>query len=392
MILMMGQGIVAPVLPLYAQSFGVGTATIGLAITSFGAARLLMNMPAGYISERYGRRRLLIAGAATAALGSLAAGLADSFAWLVASLFVAGTGAAAYGTGAIILLAEITEAENRGRVMSVFQGSTLLGAAVGPAVGGLVAEAFGLGAPFFLLATLSALGAVLTFARMPAARDETVDDPAISGDATDQSPLRTARSLLKSRDFLLVSMLTVAIFVTRTGGRLTLLPLVGENRLGMSAGALGLVFAMMMVLNLVALLPAGAIVDRFGRKAVIVPSALLTGVALILFAVCNDVWAFVLAGVFLGLGTGILGPAPAAYAADLAPPRQHGITMSIYRTFSDGGLVAGPLLLGGLAQLSGLGTALAFDAVLIVLVALLFGALARETLRRTATPHPHDVV
>ncbi len=396
MVVMMGFGIISPVLPLYAQSFGVGTAMIGLTITVFGAARLVMNLPAGFLSERYGRRLLLVGGPAVTALGSLAGGLAPTFGWLIASRFVAGAGSAIYMTGAMILLTDITTGENRGRMMSVFQGSLLAGVSVGPAVGGFMAEAFGLAAPFFLVAALAGLATLWSFGRMP----ETVhlsreSERIIAEESRDKPPPRqTARqsilSLLARPDFLLVSMLTMSIFLTRTGGRLTLLPLVGDG-LGMSPGILGLVFAMMAVLQLIVLVPGGTMIDKLGRKAVIVPSALVTGVALVLFAVSGNVWVFVLAAVIHGFGTGILGPAPAAYAADIAPPGMRGVTMGLYRTFGDAGFVIGPVMLGGLADLAGFGWALTFDAMVLVSFALLFALFARETLRRPAVPQPQEV-
>ena len=387
MVVMMGQGIISPVLPLYAQSFGVGTAMIGLTISVFGAARLVVNLPAGFISERYGRRILLFGGPAVTALGSLAGGLAPTFAWLIASRFVAGAGSAMYMTGAIILLTDITTDENRGRLMSIYQGSMLMGISLGPAVGGFVAEGFGLAAPFFLVAVLAVMAMAWSFGRMP----ETVDilrDASRTGDGGEVqlSPRQTTRqsvlSLLTRPGFLLVCLLTMSIFLTRTGGRLTLLPLLGENRLGLSPGALGLVFTMMIVLNLAVLMPTGTLIDKIGRKAVIVPSALVTGVALVLFAVSGNVWIFILAGVIHGIGTGIVGPAPAAYAADIAPPGMRGITMGLYRTFGDAGFVIGPVLLGALADLAGFGWALAFNALVLVSFALLFAVFARETLKR----------
>ena len=395
MVVMMGQGIISPVLPLYAQSFGVGTTMIGLTIAVFGAARLVVNLPAGFISERYGRRVLLFGGPAVTALGSLAGGLAPTFAWLIASRFVAGAGSAMYMTGAIILLTDITTDENRGRLMSIYQGSMLMGISLGPAVGGFVAEGFGLAAPFFLVAVLAVMAMAWSFGRMP----ETVDilrDASRIGDGGEVqlSPRQTTRqsvlSLLTRPGFLLVCLLTMSIFLTRTGGRLTLLPLVGENRLGLSPGALGLVFTMMTVLNLAVLMPTGTLIDKMGRKAVIVPSALVTGVALVLFAVSGNVWIFILAGVIHGIGTGIVGPAPAAYAADIAPPGMRGITMGLYRTFGDAGFVIGPVLLGALADLAGFGWALAFNALVLVSFALLFAVFARETLKRPVVPQPQE--
>lgn len=397
-VVMMGHGIISPVLPLYAQSFGVGTAMIGLTITVFGAARLVVNLPAGFLSERYGRRFLLFGGPAVMALGSLASGFAPTFGWLIASRFVSGAGSAMYMTGALILLTDITTDENRGRLMSIYQGSLLAGVAIGPAVGGFVAQAFGLAAPFFLVAALAGLAMLWSFGRMPetAQRQREATPPPERREGEAAPALETARqsvlSILARPGFLLVCLLTLSIFLTRTGGRLTLLPLVGENRLGMSPGALGLVFAMMAVLNLLTLAPAGTMIDKLGRKAVIVPSALLTGAALVLFAVSGEVWVFILAGVLHGFGTGIVGPAPAAYAADVAPAGMRGVTMSLYRTFGDAGFVIGPVLLGSLADLAGFGWALAFNALVLVSIALLFAVFARETLRRPAAPQPHEAV
>ena len=392
MVVMMGFGIISPVLPLYAQSFGVGIAMIGLTITVFGVARLLVNLPAGFLSERYGRRLLLVGGPAVTALGSLAGGLAPTFGLLIASRFVAGAGSAIYMTGAMILLTDITSDENRGRLMSIYQGSLLAGVSLGPAVGGFVAEGFGLAAPFFLVAALAGLATLWSFARMP----ETVhlsreEAKAVADESPDKTaPRQTARqsvlSLLRRPDFLLVSMLTMSIFLTRTGGRLTLLPLVGANRLDISPGILGLIFAMMTVLQLIVLAPGGTMIDKVGRKAVIVPSALVTGVALVLFALSGQVWMFIMAAVIHGFGTGILGPAPAAYAADIAPPGMRGISMGLYRTFGDAGFVIGPVALGALADLIGFGPALTLNAVVLVSVAMLFAIFARETLRRPPIP------
>jgi MFS family permease len=391
-VVMMGQGIISPVLPLYAESFGVGTAAIGLTITAFGVARLVVNLPAGFISERHGRRLLLFGGPAITVVGSVASGLAPTFAWLLVSRFVAGAGSAMYMTGAMILLTDITSDENRGRVMSIYQGSLLAGVSLGPAVGGFVAQGFGLDAPFYVVAVLALLAMFLSFGRMPETVHEARRAARPGGDDNPPSGRGAVLSLLARPDFLLVCMLSGSIFLTRTGGRLTLIPLLGENRLGMSPALLGAVFTMMTLLNLATLAPAGTMIDRLGRKAVIVPSALVTGSALVLFAVSGNVGLFVIAAVIHGLGTGIVGPAPAAYAADIAPPGLRGVSMGLFRTFGDAGFVIGPVLLGALADLAGFGWALAFNALILVSIALLFAVFARETLRRPVVPEPQEAI
>ncbi len=398
-VVMLGHGIISPVLPLFAESFGVQVALVGTTVGAFGLARLFVDLPAGYLSERWGRRILLVGGPAVTALASVASGLSPNLWVLLAFRFLAGAGSAMYMTGALIYLAEITDETNRGRLMSIYQGSLLLGAGSGPAVGGFVAALLGYRAPFYVVGALAAAVTVWAFARMPEPGRSGVKEegasPADQGAAGAQPPAATPqtsriaarpqagiRDVLLRADFLMVGLLTFILFGTRVGSRLTILPLMGDSRLGMSEWGLGLVFSMMAFLNLVVLAPSGVMADRFGRKAVIVPATFMTGLAILLFAVSNHVWLFVLAGVVLGVGAGVAGPAPAAYAADIAPPGLRGVTMGLYRTFGDLGFFLGPILAGWLADVSSFGWALGVNAALLALCALLFGLLARETVQR----------
>ena len=400
-VVMMGHGIISPILPLFAQTFGVGAALAGLSISIFGFARLITNLPAGLISDRYGRRILLVGGPVVVCVSSILSGLAPDFWTLIAFRFIAGVGSAMYMTGAMVMLADITTPGNRGRVMSLYQGSILIGVSLGPAVGGGVAELFGVRAPFHVVGVLAGLGAVWSFVRMPANPDQiTLGDSETYGveaespyddDYDDSfSPSRgtfsVVRALLARPEFALVCVLNMSIFLTRTGGRLTIVPLIAEEEIGLSFGELGAIFTMMTVLNLMMLLPVGTILDRYGRKSVILPSALMMGAGLCLFAVSTQVSTFVLAAIILGIGSGILGPAPAAYAADVAPEQARGLAMGLFRTFGDIGFVLGPVGLGLLADLAGFTFALVFDAVLLVAFALMFVLFARETIVRRRTP------
>jgi len=381
-IIMLGQGVISPVLPLYAKDFGVSAALVGASISVFGLARLLFNLPAGLLSDRFGRRLMLVGGPAITALGSVLSAFAGDIWQLLAFRFVAGIGSAMFMTAAITLVTDISTPENRGRMLSLYQGSLLVGVSAGPAVGGAMAELFGLRSPFLLVGVLAALCAVWALRAMPETHRRAPVSEA-SSEAVRARPTAAAslRPLLGNVPLLLVSMVTFSIFFTRTGSRQTVLALQGNEELGLSAGALGGVFAMMALINLVTIAPSGAWADRFGRKRVIVPSAFLAAGALVLFAVTSDLTMFLIAAVLLALGTGLSGPAPAAYAADVIPENARGLGMGLFRTYSDIGFVVGPPLLGWIADATGdFGWALALNAVLIATCALAFGLFARETL------------
>lgn len=314
-IIMLGIGIVGPVTPLYAQSFGVGAAMVGGLTTSFGIARILMNIPAGTLTERIGRRPLLILGPLITALAALLTGLAAQFGQLIVFRFLQGLGSAAQTTAAMTVMADITDREGRGRAMSFYQGSLLLGSGVGPTVGGFVAERFGYRAPFFLYAALAAMAALWALLRVPEMRGfQAGGAPRHRTDArANVSAGKVVWAHLTDSNFLLISLVTLAIFFTRTGSRSTVLPLFGNNRLGLSPGQLGLAFTLIAAFNLVTINWSGLLSDKYGRKAVIVPAALLSGLSLMAFSYCRSYVAFLASGALLGVGTGMAGPAPAAY-------------------------------------------------------------------------------
>ncbi len=373
----LGFGIVVPVLPLYASSFGVSQAAIGLAIAIYGLGRLLFDLPMGQLTDRFGRRTILLAGTLITAIGSLLCGLAGDFAQLIAFRFVAGIGAATVLTGAQVMLADISTRENRGRVMSIYQGAFLFAVGFGPTPGGFIADLLGYRAPFFSFAGLGLLAGLIAFAALP----ETRAFGRLPGgrDAPGVDSRAAARQLLASTGFVLVCLVSFAQFFARTGAIFSVVPVVGHDRIGLSPSQIGVAITMGNMLNFAVIWISGWLVDRYGRKAVIVPSTVVSASAFFAFALADSYNPFVLGALLWGIGGGIGGAAPAAYAADLAPPGANGITMGIYRTVADAGYVVGPALIGFVADQVGTSPALAMTAVLFLLVAALFGALAPET-------------
>jgi MFS family permease len=374
-LVMSGQGVISPVLPLFARSFGVSAASVGLTLSAFAVARLVLNVPLGMASDRYGRRPLLVAGPLVTGLGMIGSGFAEGIPDLLFWRLIAGAGSAMYMTGAQVYLVDISTQQNRARVLGANQGALLVGVSLGPGLGGVLAEAFGFRLPFFAVGVAALLTSVYGYLRLP--ETHAPRRPRRLGGPIEPS----GRRLLGSRDFLAVSLLTAMVFLTRAGGRFTVFPLLAAAEFGYGARSIGALFTAMALINLIGLGPAATLTDRVGRKAAILPSGLVTAAALALIAWTGDSTVFLGAALLLAVGTSIMGPAPAAYAADVAPRQVRGLAMGLYRSAGDLGFVVGPVLLGAIADATTLGGALAANAVIVLAVTLLFAALARERRR-----------
>ena len=108
------------------------------------------------------------------------------------------------------------------------------------------------------------------------------------------------------------------------------------------------------------------------------PGAVLTAFGLVLYVFSHSFGMFLLASVVLGIGTGVVGPSPAAYVADLAPPGRQGVTIGLYRTFGDLGGFVGPVFVGWFADMASFGWALSVNAALVVVSAVAMAVLATE--------------
>ena len=238
-----GQGMVAPILPLYADSLGVSVATVGLVISVFGLARFMTNIPTAILAQRYGRRLPLVVGPFIAAFGNGMAGLVDSLELLMLFRFIAGIGSAAFITGAVIFIGDISTIANRGRMMSVYQSSFILGISSGPVVGGLIAEIFGLRAPFLAVGALSIMSGVWAFFKVPETlKTEHVDIEQSGNNDKVIVENESKYSLVFSRGFILIALVFMITFFTRAGAQFTLLPLIGSKDLGLSPGQIGAIF------------------------------------------------------------------------------------------------------------------------------------------------------
>lgn len=386
-----GFGSIVPVTPLYADSFGVSDAAVGLTIAVYGLARFATSVPAGRIADSLGRRPLLAMGGVITVLGNALCAFAPDYPTFLIGRFVAGTGASMVLSGGQTVMADITEPATRGRVMGLYMGVFLFAVGIGPVPGGILATQFGLAAPFVANAVLASVVAVIAWFRVPETRDFQVDP-----NAAKPAPLSLLDQLRLVRTIPalgLISLVSFAIFFCRTGALFNVMPIDAERRLHLGPAQIGLALGMVSIVGLALAYPSGMLVDRFGRKFVISPATLLTGIALILFALVPNWELFMGASIVWAMASGISGAAQGAYAADVAPVGRVGAALGSYRMVGEAGYVAGPLTLGYISDIGSARLAYFVAAGLVIATGLAFTLLAPETMQpksagRSATTAP----
>jgi MFS transporter, DHA1 family, multidrug resistance protein len=367
-LVMSGNGLVAPMLSIYAKTFAASTTLAGMVITIFGLARLLVNYPAGAVSQRYGRRHLLGAGPAIIAVGSAGAALAPSIEWLLFWRFVQGAGSGIYMTVSSAALADLARQGDRGRIMALQQTVMWLGSGLGPGIGGFLAYHLGLSAPFWAYGAVGAAAALMVWFCL----DETTEqvDLGVAASQSTEAP----QQLWELPAFTSLCLLYFATFFTRTASQWLLIPLIAVGRFKMAVDTVGLALTMLAVGTFVVLPLSGSVIDRFGAGRATVVAVLTSASALALLALGQSP-VFFWAGLFLlGVGIGVSSPATSVLSAEILPRSRYGPGMGMLRTFGDAGFVVGPILVGVLDDFgsSGVVGGLLFNVSLLVLAVVIF--------------------
>lgn len=345
--LSLGLGIVSPILPVYAKSFEVSYAAASLVISLAGVGRLIADLPAGFLVDRAGARSVVLAAPLLAAIGGFGAGLAADFSTLLGFRFLMGVGMALWFVARSTIVAERVSYGKRGRVMSLFMTANLGGIAAGPFIGGLVADMWGMRSPFFFYGIVISLTFAVAYLTIGESYPNL--DPHSNG----------SRGIGVSRDQLLNSSFLAFAFANfcnhlRFVGRSTLLPLFGGFVLGLSSSQIGILLGASTVINLALAPAAGAVMDRFGRKASLVPGLLVTGAAYLIFSYVGTLEQALIASVLLGIGSGLGTGTGATISADLSPSTGRSTFLALWQMIGDLATITGPIAMGVMADLYGL--------------------------------------
>jgi MFS transporter, DHA1 family, tetracycline resistance protein len=330
---LLGFGIIIPLLPLYAERFGASAFTIGLLFASYSLAQFVFSPIWGRISDKVGRRPILLITIAGSAIGSLILGLAGSLWVLFLGRIIDGASGASVAV-ARATVSDVAAPDERPRLMGLLGAAFGLGFVLGPSLGALAA----LGSPslpFFVAAGISVLNFVAGMVRIP----ETLREPSARMHG---AGLRT----LPGPVLRLVILTFVGI--TAFSAFEATFALLGSARLGMTESTVALVFA---GIGMVLVATQGGLVGPVSRslgEMRTIRLGLVTNVLGFAVIAVADAWLTLVPGLFLlALGQGLLTPTLASAVAGIAPDRA-GVALGVQQ--SAGGLarVAGPIMGGAL--------------------------------------------
>jgi MFS family permease len=314
-------------LPLYARQAGVPDRVLGLIIGGFAFASMLVKPWAGWAADRYGRRPLLVAGAAIFVAASLAYGASGSAPALLAVRLLHGTGMGLYPTAATAVVADLAPPARRGEWMGIFGAAANVALALGPLAGMAVVERFGF-APLFAVSAAAAALAAAASGGLP----ETLAERR-------PVPLRLGATL--SRAALFPSAVLFCLMVTY-GAQVSFLPLFAHDH-GLNPGLFFLVFAVVVA---VVRGRGGRLSDRLGRAPVSAAGLVLGALGLGVLALTRSLGGLAAAGALYGIGFGAAQPALMAWSVDRVAPEDRGRAMGTSYTALELGIALGALSAG----------------------------------------------
>jgi MFS family permease len=362
-----GFGVLVPVLPVFARSFGVGNAEVGAVISAFALMRLLFSPFCGWLIKIFSERIIMATGIFIVAISSALAGVSRSYLQLLVLRGVGGIGSAMFTVSAFTLLLTSVEAGVRGRAAGFFQGGFLIGGITGPAVGGAL-SAISLTAPFFFYAgTLVVAGtAGLVLLRRRSAKP-----------AEGAAPTVSFRALVHDASYQAACFSNFAQGWTSFGVRSSLVPVLVVELLNRPASWTGIAFAIAAVAQTISVGPAGRFTDMVGRRPAMILGSTVAAASILAVPFAPNIWLLIVVLCLYGIASAFLGTAPAAAVGDAAGSRS-GTAVAVFSMCSDIGAIIGPLVAGILADSLSYPAAFGVGAALMLVAAALSWRMPRN--------------
>jgi DHA1 family multidrug resistance protein-like MFS transporter len=364
---MVGIGIIAPLLPIYARNLGATGVWVGVIFAGYAISRTVVLPFVGRLSDRRGRKLVISVGLFVFILTSFAYVLADSVVTLLVIRLLQGVAAGFVQPIAQAYIGDIAPEGEERKWMGFFNATFLFGWGCGPLMGGILTDYFGMDSAFYVMGGLNVvafLGVTIFLPEVARKQRETVPVSSFKGIAS--------------------SNLSRGLFSFQVGDAAhrgivqTFVPVFGGLTIGLSSSLIGTILSVLVMGAGVIQVFTGRLADRFNKRRVVIIGSIGIILSMVVIPQAVSFWTLM---VFLAIA--IIGDAtavPSASALVIAEGRKFGMGMSM-AMFNIGlgvGMSVGPILAGLAADLWGVESAFYFMAALMVVSTIAFGGFTRR--------------
>ena len=358
-----GFGIVLPAIPVFARTFGVNNAAIGLIVSMFAITRFASGLISGKLVDLFGERAVFSSGVFMVSLFVFLAGLSTTYAQLLFFRAAGGLGSSMFSVAAGSVIMRSVDDEHRGRAQSVYNGAFLVGGVSGPAIGGLL-SLISLRAPFFAYsAMLLVSGTVAHFFL----KGEKIGKREKDLDTSEHTSVREALSM---KPYRIALVLTFIVSWVIFGLRASIMPIFVTEELGSTTAVVGYGFALGAIFQGALLIRGGRLSDSKGRRYTSVIGASICLVGMIVLTLAIHPWMYLISMSIIGIGGAFLSTTPSSIVGDIIRGRG-GQVIAVFQMAGDAGMIAGPIIIGLLSDKYSYRTAFAVSAAVFAFGALL---------------------
>ena len=345
---------------------------IGFIVSIFGVSKAITNLIFGAISDRTGRKPVIIVGIILTGIGGAVIGSSTGYVSMLFGTALIGVGGGASFVGIMVSLTEVLPLQI-GLAMGLFQLAAYGGSSIGTFLGGVFSVSYGLRYPFYSLTIFSGLGAVSSFFLLPETKSKKLEEKprniylkTVYQDLVKIAPLCVAGFSSKILDSLIISFLPLYLLEAQFS--------LGEITTVLSAFTLS--WAILQPIS-------GHLSDLIGRKKITEVGLACSSITILAFTVTDNYLFLVLLALLLGVEAALFYTPLVAMVSDIAPQEIEGTLIGSYRFFRDMGYFVGPILLGKIADVYRLDYSFYVTSVIIMLAFIVLVFFLEETNPKT---------
>jgi DHA1 family multidrug resistance protein-like MFS transporter len=359
--LILAMGLSSAFLPLLSWELDPTGVLVGFVTSAWFLARIFTELPSGFLSDRVGRRRLVLFGLALSVAGTIACATSRSIYQLILGRALWGLGAAFYFTNNTALMFDMFQPDRRGKAVGTLQSIEFIGSFIGAPIGAIVATWFGYYSVFYVASAMTALSLSIAFSSKGLRR--------LGGAPSEgRTAISTGEAIrgLRNWGLIVVCSVVVSRMLVIQGVMSTVFQLYLNQVLLYDVATIGLIMTIRTAGFCVTAFLSGRMVDRLGVKPVISMGLLVEGVCLALYSATGSMTVIAAIGLLEGMGGGMISVTMIVLLSRVVTPRMRGTAIGLYRTFMDLGGILGPIVFTFLYDFVGKATPFLVSSVLLI--------------------------